>query len=316
MITSGRQPSGVTDLLQTASPSITSAPTRSTAPGRPSTPITVAHRGASAEAPENTLCALRRAVETGADMVEIDVQRTRDGALVLMHDSTLLRTTDVRTRFPGRSPWRVEQLDHDEIRALDAGSWLSPRFAGEVVPTVAEAIEVLRGSGTGLLLELKLPEHHPGVVPDLVQELETIPGYLPGAVASGSLVVQSFDVAAMKQHKTLAPAVPVGLLGRPRRSNLPALSTWAQYVNPAYLCTDQAYVARVQQLGMRCLTWTVDAERSMHRAARLGVDGIITNRPQRLHSVLRATPFDDRAAGYRVPTGTAGARRPTPSREE
>ncbi len=230
-------------------------------------------------------------------MVEVDVQRTRDGALVLMHDSTLLRTTDVRTRFPGRSPWRVEELTFDEIRTLDAGSWLSPTFAGEVVPTLAEAVEVLRQSATGLLLELKLPEHHPGVVTDLVRELKSIPGYRPGALSSGSLVVQSFDVAAMKQHKTLAPAVPVGLLGRPRRSNLPALSTWAQHVNPAYLCTDEAYVARVQELGMRCLTWTVDAPRSMRRAARLGVDGIITNRPRRLRSVLRDASFVSKAAG-------------------
>jgi glycerophosphoryl diester phosphodiesterase len=85
-------------------------------------PLTIAHRGASAEAPENTLAAVRRAVELGADAVELDVQRSRDGALNVMHDTTLERTTSVRQAFPGRAPWRVADFNLDEIRRLDAGS--------------------------------------------------------------------------------------------------------------------------------------------------------------------------------------------------
>src|SRR4051812_45661237 len=195
------------------------------------TVLTVAHRGASAHAPENTLSAVRRAVAMGADIVEVDLQRTRDGALVLMHDHTLLRTTDVRQRFPRRRPWRVADFAYDEIATLDAGSWRDDVYTGEPVPTLGEALVATRGSRTGLLLEVKRPGNHPHIIDDLVSELTSSARLLP-TLAGPALVVQSVDIAAMKQLKTLAPHLRVGLLGRPSSVNLPALATWADQVNP------------------------------------------------------------------------------------
>src|SRR5689334_10492901 len=96
----------------------------------PTPVLAVAHRGASDVAPENTLPAVRRAVAAGADLVEVDLRRARDGALVVLHDATLARTTDAARRLPGRAPWRVEDLTLAEVRLLDAGSWKDPRFAG------------------------------------------------------------------------------------------------------------------------------------------------------------------------------------------
>ena len=110
---------------------------------------TIAHRGASSEAPENTLAAVRRAVQLGADMVEVDVQRTCDGVLVLMHDATLTRTTDAADVLPDRAPWSVADLAYAEVRRLDAGRWMSPRFAGERVPTLVEVLRLLDGTGRG-----------------------------------------------------------------------------------------------------------------------------------------------------------------------
>jgi glycerophosphoryl diester phosphodiesterase len=241
--------------------------------------LTVAHRGASWHAPENTLAAVRAAVALGVDMVEVDVQRTRDGALVVMHDATLLRTTDVRNRYPGRAPWSLSELTFAELRGLDAGGWFSPAHTGERVPTLAEVLAVLRGTGTGLLLELKRPDLHPGVVADLAVEL------VAHHRASGppvDVVVQSFDVPAMKELKTRLPMLPVGLLGRPAVANLAALATWADQVNPSHLAADAAYVRAVRAHGMQCFVWTVDRVPTLRRALRLGVDGIITNRPDRL----------------------------------
>jgi glycerophosphoryl diester phosphodiesterase len=234
--------------------------------------LTIAHRGSSADAPENTLAAVRRAVLDGADLVEVDVQRTRDGALVLLHDTTLHRTTDARARFPDRSPWRVEQFTLDELRRLDAGGWWSPSHAGERIPTLDELLDALRGTGVGVQLELKAPAAHPGVVKDLAAFLDDQP---PGT----SVVVQSFDFAAMKELKTRVPAIPVGLLGRPARANLPALATWADQVNPSHRAVDRDYVRRLHDLGLECRVWTVDRSLAMRRAVRLGVDGVITNRP-------------------------------------
>jgi glycerophosphoryl diester phosphodiesterase len=251
-------------------------------------PLNIAHRGASDEAPENTLAAIRRAIGHGADMVEVDVQRTRDGALVLMHDTTLVRTTDVREVFPGRGPWRVADFTYDELRRLDAGSWKGRAFAGEPVATLAEALEVISASDAGLLLELKAPDLYPGVVADVVAALRNHHDFVGSAASTGRLVVQSFGFAAMKEHKTQAPEIPVGLLGLPPRQHLPALATWANQVNPSHLAVDRAYADEVHRLGMRCLVWTVNHSYLMRRALRAGVDGVITNRPTVLGGVLAA----------------------------
>ncbi|XVQ85108.1 glycerophosphodiester phosphodiesterase family protein [Microbispora siamensis] len=110
-------------------------------------PLVVAHRGASAYAPENTVAAFELARHRGADMFELDVQETGDHHLVLMHDTTLGRTTDAEEVFPGRAPWRVGDLTLAEIRKLDAGSCFSRKYAGEAVPTLGEALRAMRGSG-------------------------------------------------------------------------------------------------------------------------------------------------------------------------
>jgi len=254
--------------------------------GRTRPVASVAHRGASAAYPENTLSAVREAIACGADLVELDLQRSRDGALVMMHDKTLTRTTNAQQVFPSRGPWRVADFTHDELIRLDAGSWKSGEFAGEQVPTLDQVIEVVRDSDTGLLLELKAPELYPGIVSDVVTTMAAEPGYVDSAVASGRLVVQSFNVAAMKDHKTQAPEVPVGLLGAPPVANLPVLATWADQVNPNHLSIDHRYVDQVHRLGMDCLVWTVDWVPAMRRALGLGVDGVITNRPDLLARLL------------------------------
>jgi glycerophosphoryl diester phosphodiesterase len=221
-------------------------------------------------------------------MVEVDVQRTRDGELVLLHDTSLVRTTDVRELFPHRAPWRVADFTYDELRRLDAGSWKGRAFAGEPVATLAEALEVVSASESGLLLELKAPDLYPGVVSDVVTILREQPALAGPAVATGRLVVQSFGFAAMKELKTQAPEIPVGLLGLPARQNLPTLATWADQVNPSHFAVDRAYVDELHRLGMQCLVWTVNHSYLMKQALRAGVDGVITNRPTVLGGVLGA----------------------------
>ncbi|HEY6932859.1 MAG TPA: glycerophosphodiester phosphodiesterase family protein [Marmoricola sp.] len=255
------------------------------------TPITnVAHRGASHRAPENTMAAIHHAIRIGADAVEVDVRRTRDGALVLLHDTTLVRTTDVRRAHPGRAPWRVGDLDYDEIVRLDAGTWKSPRYAGEPVPMLEQAIEAVHRAGIGLVVELKTPELYPGIVSDVAAALRSEPGYLDAALLEGRLVVQSFNFAAMKEHKTHAPDIPVGLLGAPRVEHLPVLASWADQVNPHHGRVDREYVGRLHDLGLRCQAWTADRKSDMRRLLQAGVDGVITNRPARLGRILAGRP--------------------------
>jgi glycerophosphoryl diester phosphodiesterase len=266
-------------------------------------PANVAHRGASAKFPENSVSAMRHAIALGADLIEVDVQRCRDGALVLMHDTTLARTTNAQRVFPSRGPWNVADFTYEELTRLDAGAWKSRAFAGERIPTLEDALELVNRSETGLLLELKAPELYPGIAYDVVTTMDDIPGYVESAVASRRLVVQSFNFAAMKDHKTQAPAIPVGLLGAPARVNLPVLASWADQVNPGHLTVDRAYVDHVHELGMDCLVWTVDWGLAMRRAISLGVDGIITNRPEVLGKLLARSgrsAGDPRSQGLRA----------------
>lgn len=247
----------------------------------------IAHRGFAGAAPENTLAAVRRAVELGVDTVELDVQRTADGELVIIHDVTLKRTTNAVAVFPGRKRWRVGDFTLAELRTLDAGSWFGPRFAGEKIPTLREVITAL-GPKTGLMLEVKSPELYAGVEADLVRELISRPGYLPDAVDSGRLAVASFHHEAMRRFHQLAPEIPIGLVfgTRVAESDLVAASTWVRQINPHFRGVTRALVERVHELGMTINPYTANAKRHMRALRDAGVDGIITNYPDVLRKVL------------------------------
>ena len=245
----------------------------------------IAHRGASAGAPENTLPAVDLSADVKADYVEIDVQMTRDGQLVVLHDTTLARTTDVEARYPDRAPWNIGDFTLAEIRALDAGSWFGEEFAGTPVPTLQEVLDTLRGRA-GLLLEVKNPALYPGIAEAIVVDLDG-EGWLRANARAGRLVVQSFDWAFMKRFNSLAPDVPAGLLGGPpSEAQLAELSTWAEQINPNHRRVTGEVIETVHHFGMVTWPYTVDDPQRMRELADLGVDGIITNRPDVLIDIL------------------------------
>jgi glycerophosphoryl diester phosphodiesterase len=205
-----------------------------------------------------------------------------------MHDTTLARTTDVEDVYPGRSPWKVGDFTLEEMRRLDAGSWFARKYAGEPVPTLREVVETI-GTRAGLLLEFKAPELYPGIEADIDKELRSVPGYVPAAVASGRLVVQSFDHGAMRAFHDRSPEVPVGLLfgHRPSDAELDAASGWVEQINPSYRVTDRALVDAVHERGMTISVYTLNSGDLMRRYIDLGVDGIITNYPVVLRDIVR-----------------------------
>ncbi len=247
----------------------------------------IAHRGSSGAAPENTLAAVRLAIAQKSDVVENDIQRTKDGELVIMHDTTLARTTDVEEVFPGRAPWNVRDFTLAEIKQLDAGSWFAPRFAGERVPTLAEWVNAV-DQQAGMLLEPKAPELYPGIEADLDKELRSLPAF-NRALKADRVVVQSFNHAWLRVYKDMAPDVPVGLLygGKPTEVDIAAAAKWAQQVNPALGAIDRATVDQIRAYGLEAHVWTVNAGVDMRRAIDWGADGIITNYPQVLRDILR-----------------------------
>ncbi|MGH7411421.1 MAG: glycerophosphodiester phosphodiesterase family protein, partial [Candidatus Methylomirabilis sp.] len=154
--------------------------------------LNIAHRGASALAPENTMAAFEKAIELGADVIELDLHLTRDGELVVIHDDTLDRTTDGRGPVHGRSL--------EEIRRLDAGRWFGQAFAGERIPTLSEVLDRFAGK-IPLALEVKAGSaFFPGIEERLVSALRHHSAVEQTAVAS-------FDHFALKRLKEIEPTL-------------------------------------------------------------------------------------------------------------
>lgn len=246
----------------------------------------VAHRGASAHAPENTLAAMRLGVTMDADMVEIDVQRTADGELILMHDTNLVRTTDAEEVFPDHGSYDVSAFTMAEIRQLDAGEWFGPAFDGEPVPTLRQALAVLRGGDVGLLLEIKEPARYPGIEKQVARHFDRwwLKPAPPGE--AHRLVIQSFDWPSMKRSQDLLPRIPHGLLGRVPEADIATYATWADQINPGYTTVDATYVQAVHDAGLEIYVYTVNAAADMRAQIEKGVDGIITNYPDVLAELI------------------------------
>lgn len=249
-------------------------------------PLVIAHRGASAEFPENTIPAFVAGIDQGADMVEIDVHMNKDADLIVLHDETFDRTTNARTIYPDRDDVSVGSMTTSEIAALDAGSWKGQSFTGFTVPHLAEVLALVHATRTGLLLEVKHPGQYPGIAEAIAESLKAVPGYMERALAAGLLVVQSGDWNFVREFHELAPEIPVGVLGRPRPDELREFATWVDQVNPKYTVVDAKYLGLVHELGMSSLVWTVDGVDDMEKAIDLGADGIITNMPDSLVQVV------------------------------
>lgn len=264
----------------------TAATHTATAAAAPHPVTVVAHRGASGYAPENTLASMRLGIAMHADLVEIDVQETRDHRLVVMHDRTLARTTDVEHVFPHRSPWRVGDFTLAEIERLDAGSWKAARYAGERVPTLDQVLDTVQGTGTGLMLEAKNPELYPGLGRLIAADLESHP-YWRAATDPRQLVVVSFDWSFQRAFHRIAPRYELGLIGDTTSSRMPGLARWAYSLNPSLADLDAAEVRHIHAAGLVTDTWTVDTRAGMRRAIGHGVDGVTTDYPDVLRAELR-----------------------------
>lgn len=235
--------------------------------------LNIAHRGASVQAPENTLPAFSRALELGVDMIELDVHMSRDGELVVIHDATLGRTTDGRGRV-GKKSLR-------ELKALDAGSWFSSSFAGTRIPTLEEAIELVKGKAQ-LNIEVKAgPDTYPGLEERLVELLKRH-SFVDQAL------VTSFDRQALLRVKELELRTRIGVLLARRVRDL---VTVAQGARANAVCLEHSLLTKAdveschkERLGL--YLWTVNDIHEMRRLIDLGVEGIVTDRPDLLQGLL------------------------------
>lgn len=228
------------------------------------TVLSIAHRGDSLFAPENTLTAFQSALPK-ADFVELDVHISSDGQLMVMHDSTVDRTTEGTGTLASKSALQLKQLD--------AGSWFAPQFTGERIPTLAEALNVILPSSVPLI------EHKAGAPAAYAAELRRL-----NLVTN--VVVQSFNWSFLAGLRALEPQVKLAALGSGTLTPTiiaNALSTGAQTLAWEKSSISPSDIGLVHAAGLKLFVWTVDGA-EIDRFIEMGVDGIISNDPGRVRS--------------------------------
>lgn len=272
--------------------------------------MVIAHRGASAYAPENTLAAYELALGQGADCVELDLHASRDGVLVCIHDFTLERTTDVRTVFAERARhlfedgashrrWLVHDFSRVEIQTLDCGAWFGPAYAGARIQTFDEVLEWAKGR-TRLLVELKYPALYEPLGVDLLSLFDAVVRRHGLDNASSPWVsVQSFHEPTVRRAGALyGRRLPVGFLRQSAdalacadRDRLASIAAYASAIGPEKDCLESRpeLVAWAHEAGLRVTPWTFRASapgrfESVRAEMRycleqLGVDAVITDNP-------------------------------------
>ena len=239
-------------------------------------PTVYAHRGSSAHAPENTLAAFELAYAHQADAIELDVELCADQHLVVIHDSTVNRTTD--------GTGKVSDLTLSALRELDAGSSFSPAFRGEKIPILEEVFETM---GKKLLVNVEL-KNYTHIWDDLpVRCAEMVKRFN----LLDRVIFSSFNPVALFKVKRALPDVPAGLLTLPGRSGAWGRSWLGKLVpqdalHPEGGDTTPELIQRVHQNGKRVNVWTVDDPEAMVRFFSQGVDGLITNDPLLARQIL------------------------------
>lgn len=228
-----------------------------------------AHRGSSTSAPENTLSAIRQAITDQSDYAEIDVQETSDGVIVVLHDSDLMRVTGEKLNI-----W---ETTFEEVRELDAGSWFSPQFAGEKIPTLEEAIEVAQDR-IKLNIELKFYEHNQRLT-------ERVVSILRSEDFTDQCIITSMNYQELLKVKELDNRITVGFIffeaiGRVFDFNVDLFSIFRKKATASFISNAQKREKEVH-------VWLVNTPEAMEHFIYLGVDNIVTDYPAKLVTILK-----------------------------
>ena len=235
--------------------------------------LAIAHRGASGYAPENTFAAFRKAIAIGAGFIETDLQLSRDARFVAIHDATVNRTTN--------GQGAVHDLTLAELRRLDAGSWFGSEFAGERIPTIEEILEFAKKHDAVFYLELK-PSGSWGGEHALISALRE-----SGEIAR--TVVISFDPVMLAGVRKIEPTVMTGLLfdGQISDPVAKAIEIGARQVAVRGSLVTPRLLKEARQRDLQVVCWTVNHPGHMRLLVEAGVDGIISDYPDRLLELTR-----------------------------
>ena len=222
----------------------------------------MAHRGASTEAPENTMAAFQKAIDDMADYIELDVQLTNNGEVIVMHDSNAYRTTGVDAN--------IVNMTYKEVKTLDAGSWFSDEYVGENVPSLKEVLELTQGK-IKLNIELKPADNGTALAKNTVRLIEKYN-------MVNDCVITSFSESALKAVKTYNQEIKVGYILSAAYGDFYDMKNVDFFsVNAAFL--SKRTIDAIHNSGKRVYAWTVNNKESIKNLTNKGVDGIITDNP-------------------------------------
>jgi len=231
--------------------------------------VKIAHRGSSGSCPENTRLAFEKAIEARADMIEMDCQLSKDGHVVVIHDERLARTAGVRGLVKGKTL--------KELKKLDIGAWFKKSFRGERILTLEEATEIVAGK-VDLNLDIKPVARGPLGIELKILFILSHFNYLERTILS------SFDYRTLSRFRELAPEARIGILhGRGVKED-PLQTAWRLRAHSLHLhkdCVTPDLVKHSGDLGLKTFVWTVNEVREMEKFLSLGVDGIISDFPER-----------------------------------
>ena len=226
--------------------------------------LNIGHRGASAYAPEHTFAAYDLALEQGADYIEIDLQMSADGVLVALHDKTLNRTADAPEGVPERyCRGLVSTKTLEQIKMCDAGSWFSPEYAGEQIPTLEEIFQRY-GTSVNYYIETKNPEAAPGMEEELLRLMGEY-GLLEPAAENWQVLIQSFSAESLMKIHELEPSLPLIQLywagtSKSIQRDLEAVSAYAVGIGPYKQDVDAALVEAAHEHCLAVHPYTVNTE--------------------------------------------------------
>lgn len=239
-------------------------------------PIIIAHRGASAYAPENTLPAFEKALRLGAEGIELDVQMTSDGYLVVIHDETIDRTSI--------GTGRIVDMTFEQLRQFDYGKWFGEAFTGQPIPLLQEVLTLIKDWDGLLNIEIKNNEvPYPGIE-EAVLKLLRHNGF------TERVIISSFNHEGIRRVRSLAPKIRTALLYPFSFLRIPFMQApdfGVQNVHPYYLNVTPRMLRFCHQHDLRVIPYTVDKPAALRRLIHMGVDGIITNSPNVAMEVRR-----------------------------
>lgn len=234
----------------------------------------IAHRGMATNYPENTLVAFVAALSNNIDILEIDIHRTSDDYLVIIHDDTIDRTSNGKGK--------IKSSTLATLQAYDYGSWKDDVFSGQTLMTLDEVLALIKGHPQKLLIEIKKPQQYPGIEQDIIDKL------IAWNIPKDKVILQSFDQKSIRKIYDMNVGYQLGVLISKRKywyklPDFKQITTYADYVNPHFSLVNQKFITAAHNYQLSVMPYTVNKYSEAMALIKLGVDGIISDNP---HTIL------------------------------